>query len=142
MANEIHRAHKWIYDKLAAAANVTAAVSTRIYRNQAPEGAAYPFVIFNYQSGSDVRGVCARRLLTLPLFQIKVICKGHPTSAVNTAVDAIDTLFQAATAETSESYVFSSRREFPVEYVEPRRDTGEIFTHYGGAYRLVIYPSS
>lgn len=140
MANEIHLAQKWIYDKLAAASDVTAAVSTRIYRNQAPEGAALPYVLFNFQAGSDVRGNCTRRLMTLPLFQIKVICKGAPTSAINTAVNKIDSLFQEAVTETSESYVFSSRREFPIEYIEPWRDSGGFFTHYGGAYRLVIYP--
>lgn len=90
MANEIHRAQKYIVDKLTASANVTAAVGTRIYSDQAPEGVLFPYVLFNLQSASDVRGVCTRRLLALALFQIKVISKGSPTTAVRTAIDAIE----------------------------------------------------
>src|SRR5262249_44694662 len=100
--NEIHRAQKWIVGKLSGDANVAAAVGTRIYSDQAPEGATYPYVLFNLQSGGqDTRGVGTVRLMALPLFQIKIISKGSPTAAVRTAVDAIDDLFQRAATEVS-----------------------------------------
>lgn len=141
--NEIHRAQKWIYDKLAADASVVAAVSDRIYTDQAPEGAQLPFTLFNLQSGGvDTRGNNTRRLMALPLFQIKIVCDGPPTGDIFTAVDAIDALFQEAVTETSESTVFSARREFPINYLEPKRDSSGFFTHYGGAYRLFIYPEA
>lgn len=141
--NEIHRAQKWIYDKLAADASVVAAVSDRIYSDQAPEAAAFPFVLFNLQSpGADTRGNNTVRLMALPLFQIKIIADGPADDGVRAAVDAIDALFQEAVTETSESTVFSARREFPINYLEPKRDSSGFFTHYGGAYRLFIYPEA
>jgi hypothetical protein len=141
--NEIHRAQKWIYDKLAADADVIAAVEDRIYSDQAPEGAGLPFVLFNLQSGGlDTRGNNTRRLMALPLFQIKIVSEGLSSSDVLAAVDAIDGLFQEAVTEESEDFVFSSRREFPINYIEPKRDSSGFFTHYGGAYRLFIYPEA
>ena len=140
--NEIQRAEKWIYDKLSGAASVTAAVSTRIYGEAgAPERAAFPYALFNLQTGgNDVRGNNTVRLMSAPLFQIKIVTDGAPTSAVRTAVDALDDLFQEAVTEVSEGFVFSSRREFPIKYPERKVDSAGYFTHYGGAYRLFIYP--
>lgn len=42
-----------IYDRLVADATVLAAVSTRIYRSAAPQGAAYPFVVIQLQAGGE-----------------------------------------------------------------------------------------
>jgi len=138
--NEIHRAQKYIVDKLTGAAQVTAAVGTRIFANQAPETTTFPYVLFNLLDALDTRGVCTRRLLARPLFGIKVISKGSPSSAVETAVDAIDELFQQAVNDVSEGFVFSSRREFPISYPQPKDDSSEFLIHYGGAYRLYIHP--
>lgn len=138
--NEIHRAQKYIVDKLSGAASVTAAVSTRIYADQAPENTTFPYVLFNLLGALDSRGNNTRRLLARPLFQIKVISKGSPSTVVRTAVDAIDDLFQTAVNDVSEGFVFSARRELPISYVEPARDSAQVFTHYGGLYRLFIHP--
>lgn len=145
--NELYRAHKWIYDKLAADSSVIAAVEDRIYFEQAPEGAEYPFVLFALQSGGqDVRGNCTTRLMAKPLYQIKLITDGLPSAndatAIYAAVDAIDALFQEAVTEISETLVFSARREFPIYYQEPKENSSGFLVHTGGAYRLFLYPEA
>jgi hypothetical protein len=141
--NEIHRAQKWIRGKLAGDAQITAVVGTRIFADQARELADFPYVLFAMQTGGqDTRGVGTVRLMSLPLFQIKVVTDGPPSADVYTVADRIDELFQNAVTEISDSFVFSSRRESPVEYPEPKRDSSEFFVHYGGSYRLYIYPQA
>lgn len=145
--NELHRANKWIYDKLVADSAIVAAVEDRIYAERAPEAAEYPFVLFNLQSGGqDTRGNCTTRLMAKPLYQIKLItdelANETDSAAILAAVDAIDTLFQEAVTEISETMVFSARREFPIYYQEPKQNSSGLFSHYGGAYRLFIYPEA
>lgn len=146
MANEISRARKWIYDALGADATLTAliggSVTPRIYFGLAPEGATLPYVIVNLQASSDVQGFCLPRIATLPLFQVKVVCDGPPTSSVRTIADRIDLILGEAVAEVSQSYVFSGRRESSIEYVEMKRDASSYFTHSGGLYRLIVYPAA
>lgn len=140
--NEIGRAQKWIYGKLSVDPDVLGAVALRIYANQAPEGVQFPLILFTYQGGFDTRGNGTCRIQTNPLFQIKVICEGAPDGAARLVADRVDTLFQEAVTEISEEYVFSSRREQPIQYAESVPDSAQILTHVGGLYRLVIYPEA
>lgn len=140
--NEIGRAQKWIYDKLSVDPDIVGAVALRIYANQAPEGAPFPLILFTYQGGFDTRGNGTCRIQTNPVFQIKVVCEGSPDDAARLVADRIDALFQEAVTEISESYVFSSRRDQPIQYAEPVPDSAQILTHVGGLYRLVIYPEA
>lgn len=140
--NEIGRAQKWIYDKLEADSDIANVVGARIYANQAPEGAAFPLILFSYQSGFDTRGIGTCRIQTNPIFQIKVICEGAPGSSILLVADRIDVLFQEAVTEISEEYVFSSRREQPLQYAEPKPGSAEFYTHTGGLFRLVVYPEA
>lgn len=141
-ANETVLADKWIYAKITGDASSAAIVSTRVYADQAPENPTYPIIVYNYQAGFDTRGNGICRIQSNPLYQIKVVCRGAPSASVRTLVNRIDTLFQEAVAEVSESYVFSSRREMPLRYIEPERDSSHFFTHVGGLFRLVVYPQA
>lgn len=140
--NEIGRAQKWIYGKLAADTDIAGVLGARIYADQAPKEAAAPYIVFGLQGGYDTRGLGTVRIQTNPVFQIKVICAGSPTAAVRLVADRIDVLFQEAVTEKSESYVFSSRREQPLHYVESDPGSASRYTHTGGLYRLVIYPEA
>ena len=140
--NEIGRAQKWIYDKLVADPDVEDVIGTRVYANQAPEGVDFPLILFSFQGGFDTRGNGTCRIQTNPVFQIKVICESAPDDDVLLVADRIDELFQEAVTEISEEYVFSSRREQPVQFAEPKPGSAEIYTHVGGLYRLVIYPEA
>lgn len=142
MANELSRAQKWIYDVLVADAEAIAIVGTRIYHGQAPKGTAYPFVLFSFQGGADTQGVCTVRIQANPVFQIKVVADGNPNQQARDVADRIDELFQAAVTQISDGYVFSSRREQPVNYTEPKPHGGGHYTHLGGLYRLAIYPEA
>jgi len=146
MAHELSRAKKWIVDALKADATllplIGGATNTRIYFDQAPEGATYPFIVFNLQSSSDVQGVCIPRVATRPLFQVKVVTDGPPDTNARTIADRIDAVLGEAVAQISQSFVFSGRRERAIEYTEPKPDSAGYFTHSGGLYRLIVFPQA
>lgn len=142
VAHEIARAQKWIRDKVAGDDSIIGVVVDRIYADRAPVGADVPFVLFSFQSGFDTRGNGTVRIQSNPTFQIKVVSEGPITDDVLLVADRLDTLFQEAVTEISESYVFSSRRLQPLSYVEPRPGSTSYYTHTGGLYRLVIYPEA
>lgn len=141
--NELLLAQKWIYDKLSNDGELGAIVTPdRIFANQAPEDPIYPIIIYAFQGGFDTRGLGVVRIQTNPLFQVKVICYGAPDESVRAVAHRIDELFQTAVTEPSEEYIFSSRREEPISYPEPMRESSRFYTHLGGIFRLVIYPEA
>jgi hypothetical protein len=140
--NEIGRAKKWIKSKLAADGETAGIVETRIYTNESPKATKYPYIFFNLQGGFDTRGAGTVRIQSNPVFQIKVITDGHPDDNDRTVADRIDELFQNAVTEISDGFVFSSRREQPIDYPDPKPDSSGFFTHLGGLYRLLIYPEA
>lgn len=142
MANELPLAQKWIYDKLTGDSEAAAIIGTRVYHGQAPKGAALPYVLFQHQSSFDTRGNGICRVQSNPTYQIKVVCDGNPNSDARTVANRIDQLFQEAAAETSQSYVFSSRRMSPLCYPESKTGKDGFYTHLGGLFRLAIYPAA
>lgn len=137
--NELSRANKWIYGKLAANATITGIVATRIYARKAPKDAAYPLIVFNFQGASDSQGVGTARVLTRPLYQVKVICKNNPDDTVYTVADEIDELIGKGIHELQSDVRISSRREAPLEYIEDTPNSDKSFFHLGGLYRLSIH---
>jgi len=144
MAHEISRLRKWVYDSLKADATLTALIggstAPRIYAFQAPEGATLPYVIFQVIGGFDTQALGTTRVLTQPQVLIKVVSDGPPNASAMTIADRIDAVIGQASAESSESYVFSAIRQQPVEFVEPKRDSSAYYTHSGGIYRCFVHP--
>ena len=138
--NELSRANKFIYTQLAATAAVTSVVSNRIYARKAPQRATFPFVLYSVQSpGADTQGVGKARILTNPLYQIKIICKDNPDANINTAADAIDDLFQQVTHALQDDVRISTYRQAPLEFTEDTPNSSEVYYHLGGLFRFHIY---
>jgi hypothetical protein len=123
---------------------LAAIVGTRIWADQAkpkspqtPDSEYYPFVLYNFQAGSDVPALGTVRLMTLPLMQVRAVGKGQPDANLRAADVRIDEVLQNASAQTSGGYVISARREFPVD--RPEYDSANVRYHnLGGLYRLYI----
>jgi hypothetical protein len=137
--NELSRANKWLYSKLAADAMISSIVGTRIYARKAPPNAAYPFIVFNYQAGTDSQGMGTARVLTRSLYQVKVICKNSPDENVYTVADRIDELIGQGVHELQGDMRISSRREEPLELLEDTPNSAQFYYHLGGLYRLHIH---
>lgn len=136
--NELSRIERWIFSALAGDAQLAGIVANRIYHDQAPEKTAFPFVLFNHQSGEDTNGLGTCRLLTRNTYQIKVIARSLD-AATRLAADRIDEVIgKAVRAQhpADSSLKFSAWRETPVSYTESERDSAQVFRHLGGLYRI------
>lgn len=153
MASEISRVESWIYSKLVAdvgPGGLNTLVGGRIFAYLAPQAIngvpiAYPLVIYNLQSSRDVQGLGTDRVMTRPLYLIKVISKGPPTDTARGAADRIDEVIGKAVANLKDGYVFSGRREQSISYLEAETASGaattDHFRHVGGLYRIESYPA-
>lgn len=137
--HELSRAEKWLYQALVGDAQLAAVVSSRVYAYLAPEKATFPFVLFSFQGGADKQGVGTARVLARPIYQIKVVGRDEVSDAIQTAADRIDEVIGKAVRQVVDSYVFTARRISPVAYVEPDKNSGRVFHHRGGLYRIEAY---
>src|SRR3954465_850032 len=119
--NELARIEKWLYTYLSADATLSAAVGNRFYGPKAKTCTAFPYITWNWQGANDVNGNAAARLMTKPLYQIKVVSKGL-SDAVAAAADRLDELLMTTSEQTANGINFSVRREQPLSYVEPGPD--------------------
>ena len=127
-------AEQCLYSVLAADSQLAAIVGTRIYAYVAPQGAAFPFVVYQNQAGRDVRGVGPLRLMANLLYVVKVVAQTNSFTTLETAANRIDAVLQAASGTPTRGTVIACVREQPFALVESL-ETGQ-YRHLGGIYRL------
>jgi hypothetical protein len=138
---EIQQAKAWLYTILHANTYIASQVGTRIYDSYVPKPPAnrtYPYVLFNFMGGTDVDGLGTNRLQSHPLFQVRVVDEGRPTTVTRRLDKEIDIALQNAVYQPSGDYYFSARREQPIDRSELDASTGKYYANIGGLYRLYI----
>lgn len=143
MSNEVVRIDSWISSRLLGdngVGGVATLLNNRVYAYIAPQGAAYSLVIFSHQAGRDVQGLGTNRVITRPLYLVKVISQGAPNAAAKSAADRIDERLTVA-ASVKDGYVFSGRREQSISFVEVDDATKTQYWHVGGLWRIECYPN-
>jgi hypothetical protein len=133
--NELARIEKWLYQYLSGDSTLSTMVGGRFYGPKAKSGTLFPYVQWNWQGASDVNGNAAARLMTKPLYQIKVVSQGLNDS-VAAAADRLDSLLTAAKEVTTNGIDISVVREQPMSYIEEGADPETQFHHLGGLYRI------
>lgn len=140
--DEIEQAKKWIYDSLIANAEIAAVVGTRIFDGYVPESVLpanrYPYIVYDYMGGADIDAIGTTRIFAKPLFQIRVVTDGRPTTATRKVSKRIDDVLQITQAVVSGEFHFSARREQPVNRPETDAGTGKKYHNLGGLYRVWI----
>lgn len=131
---EIARVLEWIHDALASDATITGLVGDRIYDGIAPEGASFPYIVYNYQGGADAVAVGAIRVLNQSVYQIKAVDCAQSYSGAAQIADQIDNLLQAATGATIDGQILGTNREQPIMYAEV--NDKQQYRHAGGLYRI------
>jgi hypothetical protein len=137
--HELSRAEKWLYQALTADAALAAVVAGRVYAYQAPEKPTFPFVLFSFQAGADKQGVGTSRVMTRPIYQVKAVGRDEVSDALQTAADRIDEVVGKAVRQAVDGFIFTARRVSPVAYAEPDKNSGRLFHHRGGLYRIEAY---
>lgn len=131
--NEILIVYSWIYSVLSGDSTITNAVGTRIYDSVSPN-LVYPYIIYNWQGGTDVTEVSAIRIMMNGLFQVKVVDKNTSFNTISPIAFRIDQLLHRASATTSNGIILSSKRELPISLVELNNEIH--YRHLGGIYRI------
>jgi hypothetical protein len=135
MASEILVAHSWLDTTLRADAALAAIVGTRIYEGVAPQGTAYPFVVFQTLSTLDYKPAAGgARVWTACEIMVKVIVEGESYSPASAAYDRIDALIKRATGTIAGGTIIASTRESALAYGE--ESNGKHYRHLGGTYRI------
>lgn len=143
--NELPAIENWLHDKLVADTEVFSVVSDNVYKYALPQKPRYPCIVYSLASGFDFQGLGTVRILMRPLYLVKVVSRGVPTSLVNLCADRVDELIGKAVRETfistaGDQFAISARRETAVQFVE--RDPaleGSLYFHLGGLYRMEVF---
>lgn len=143
--NELPAAENWLHDKLMGDSEIFNVVAGRIYKYALPQSPIYPLIVYSLASDTDFQGLGTVRILTRPLYLVKVISRGAPSSLVNLAADRVDEIVGKVTKDSFTStagdmYAVSSRREAAIQFME--RDpaaAGTLYFHLGGLYRLEVF---
>jgi hypothetical protein len=136
--NELIGVHRFLYSRLAGDAALAVLVGNRIYERGAPQGAAYPLVLFKVQAATDLLGAGAARLWMNAVVQVKAVGP-QATSELSPIADRLDALLHVAEPVVvrldGKSYqIHGSHRERTINYDEVV--AGQVYLHLGGLYRV------
>lgn len=132
--SELLAVEQFLYSTLTSLTTGASALATGIYSHVAPEGAVAPYIVFQRQGGHDVNGVGSTRICTSELYTVKAI--GDVSfAALDSLVDAIDTLLHRSSGVATAGAIFSVVREAPFSL--PTVEDGAIYYQRGGIYRIV-----
>lgn len=143
--NELPAIENWLHDKLVADTEVFSVVADNVFKYALPQKPRYPCIVYSLASDFDFQGLGTVRILTRPLYLVKVVSRGVPTTLVNLCADRVDELVGKAVRETftstaGDQFAISARREAAVQFVE--RDPGlegSLYFHLGGLYRMEVF---
>lgn len=129
-----------IYGKLAGDTTLTAmlgpaSVGQNIYYQQAPAGAAFPYVIFSKQSGTPTYSFqTGQSAYDSEVWLVKGVDQGSSADTVDAIASRVDTLLTDGALSISGRTQMYLRRESDVDYSE--EDKGQLFRHAGALFRL------
>ncbi|MBP8291937.1 MAG: hypothetical protein KAX65_04140 [Caldilineaceae bacterium] len=134
---EIVTAETWLYTKLHGDATLLALVPGGVYTWPVPATYSGQYVLYQMQSGVDIRGVGPSRLGVNGLWLVRVVAEALSFGGnLQTAANRLDVLLQAASGTATGGTVWSCVREQPFQLVELAN--GRQFRHLGGIYRLWV----
>lgn len=132
---EIDAAEEFIYATLRGDAALLGLV-TDIFNSQAPQGAAYPFAVFQAMSGTDLMVVDSIRVWTGLQFLVKIIGQTSDYGDLRAAVARVDAVLHRVGGTVADGTVWSCVREQTIRMTEAGPG-GEQYRHAGGMYRLL-----
>lgn len=109
--------------------------SKSIYHQQAPDGAGFPFVILNRQSGVPTEAFTDPSALETDVWLVKAIDKNTTADAAEAASARVAVLLNDSALTISGATTLYLRRQSDVEFPEVR--DGVTYRHVGSLFRLV-----
>ncbi len=125
-----------LFNALSASSALKAIVGERIYHQQAPEGARFPYVIFAKSAGTKTRALKVGAQIKRDVWLVKVIDRSTSSKVAEEAADAIDALLDEGAFTVSGKTVIDVHHVGDIEYVE--NDGDQEYRHTGGRYGVVV----
>ncbi len=131
-----------IYGKLAGDSTLTNLLATAaqghtkaIYHDPAPQGAAYPFVVFFKSSGMPTEAFGAPSALETDVWTVKAVDRSTTADTAEAIAARIKALLNDATLSIAGATCLYLRRQSDVEF--PDVVDGVAYRHAGATYRLI-----
>lgn len=126
-----------LFNALSGASSIKALVGDRIYYDQAPAGAQYPYVIFSkVPSGAKIRTLKPGASIRRDIWLVKGVDRNSSADVVDEIADAIDALLDESTFTVSGKTVLDIHLYGDVSFPEP--DGDQLYRHAGGNYVVVL----
>lgn len=106
-----------------------------IYHQQAPQGAAFPYVIFQKQSGNPTEAFGDPSAMDTDVWMVKAVDRSDSADQAEAAAARIIALLNDAPLSISGNALLYLRRQSDVEY--PEVTDGQMYQHVGSLFRLV-----
>lgn len=139
MSTEVRRA---VYGKLSGDTTLnnllgtpSAGYSKAIYHGQAPDGAAFPFVVMNKQSGTPTEAFTDPDAFETDVWLVKGVDRATSADTAEAIQARLRVLLNDASLSISGATLLYLRRQSDVEYAEV--ENGVTYRHAGSLYRLV-----
>lgn len=136
MASETDRVAQWLYGLLSADGTLAPLIGTRIYEFLAPQGTAYPYVVFHPVAPRDVNSIGSGRVMVGGTWDVMAYDQSRSYTTLTAIASRIDVLLQGARTSQSWGYIFAAVREEPrktLELIEGLQVRG-----LGGTYRINV----
>lgn len=143
MTSEAMLAYGWIYSTLAADATIKSLATGGIWRGEAPDNTAMPYIIILHNTGQSRDGAVfgGGRAFTDMRFQVFGVGPAKLTDSVSSIASRIDDLLKVDDpVNVSNGTIIASFRTMPLE-ADPNIN-GEVQTNIGGEYRIFAKSTS
>jgi hypothetical protein len=142
--HEIMLGFQWIKSVLLADATLMGYVAGNVYRAMVPPTTPPPYIIYGFQSGSDVLTVSAVRIESNLLYQVKVCGPASMDVTLAAAATEIDNVLRRPVGipitPDGLGAILACYREAPL--IVDSEVNGEVWSNVGGLYRLELQQTS
>jgi hypothetical protein len=121
---------------LAALSAAPAVAGGRIYQGIAPQGSAFPYVVYQFQGGADLDTLRVVRVWADLVYLVKAVTNASGFAPVRAIANEVDARLHGASGAATDGYVDACVREQPFQLTEA--DGGVNYRHLGGVYRLKV----
>lgn len=127
---------EWLYATLTADAALGSVVSNRVYSQQAPQGAALPYVLFAPLSQVDDNLLGGNRGAVIAEYVVRMVTQGATFGPARAGANRIDAVLHAATgtATVGSVHIGACVRTEPFQMTETV--DGVRYNHLGGVYQI------
>lgn len=96
MADETGEIDAWLYSALSTDATLNPLIGNRVYPDLAPEGTAFPYVVYSVPNGTDMNSIGMQRNTTTVSYVVSVYGRNDGFADLQTITSRIDTIIQGS----------------------------------------------